>query len=479
MTRKRLLPTFALLAVLSLVVAACGQKSGVHLASGGGDADAGGAEIGEVTESGEVVIGYDAEGNVITAPADSAAAQQALGGGTTTKSGTRSGAATTTTAAGVAPTTKVWGKTITIGIHAPITGAAPLPSTFQSAVDFVKKYYNDKGGIHGRNLEIVIVDDQYQPAVATQRCSELVKQRGAFLLIGAAGTDQIQACARYAATAGVPYLSAGVTEKGLTTLKNYFAISMSYKAQVPYLVNYMKQTFGAKAQDPSKMFMVYSDTPNFGDAVAAWQAALPGGKTIKLSRVPSQSELNAAARQLCDAQAQIAFPLMAPKDWLFVIGGQPTTCNIQWAGIGVTMGVNEVAKNACRTSGAKFAGSTFFSPFPGKDKAPDMDPEFKAGTSGTTTWDDIWVALWGTTKGMVKLLDKVGPDLTRAKFVSTAENTSGLATGLGPVLTWTPSNHFGATEVHVLKATCTGSAAPGAGNTSEGSYITPTTFLKY
>ena len=35
MTRKRLLPTIALLAALSLVVAACGQKSGVHLATGG------------------------------------------------------------------------------------------------------------------------------------------------------------------------------------------------------------------------------------------------------------------------------------------------------------------------------------------------------------------------------------------------------------------------------------------------------------
>jgi branched-chain amino acid transport system substrate-binding protein len=480
MARKRLLPTMALLAALALVTAACGQKANVHVGAGGDAALAGdeGAvddvAIGETTESGEVVIGVDEEGNIITAPAGSEAAKAVAGGGSTKRTVTGGGAATTTTIKSTSgtPTGRVWGDTIVIGIHAPITGAAPLPSSFQAAADFVKNYYNTKGnlppGPNGkpRTIDIVIVDDQYQPAVATQRCSELVKQRNAFLLIGAAGTDQIQACARYAATVGVPYLSAGVTEKGLTKLKNYFAISMTYKTQVPYLVKYVKERFPAAAADESKMYMVYSDTPNFGDAVAAWKATLPNAKTIKLSRVPSQPELNAAAAKLCSEGAKMAFPLMAPKDWLFVVGGQG--CDLQWSGIGVTMGVNEVAKNACPTSGEKFNGSTFFSPFPGIDKAGELDPEYKTATAGKSAADDIWVALWGTTKGMVELLRRTGSDLTRAKFVSTMENTTNMATNLGPVLSWSPTDHFGAEEVHVLQANC-----------SKNAYDTPTTFLKY
>lgn len=480
MTRKRLLPFVALLIALSLVTAACGQKANVHVGAGGDAALAGDdsaadeVAIGEETPEGEVVIGVDAEGNIITAPKGSEAAKAATGGGSTKR--TVSGGATTTTApkGGTSPVTKVWGDTITIGIHAPITGAAPLPSTFQAAADFVKGYYNTKGnlppGPNGkpRTIDIIIVDDQYQPAVATQRCSELVKQRNAFLLIGAAGTDQIQACARYAATLGVPYLSAGVTEKGLTRLKNYFAISMTYKEQIPYLIKYVKERFPTKADDPTKMYMVYSDTPNFGDAVAAWKAALPGVKTIKLSRVPSQPELNAAAAKLCSEGALMAFPLMAPKDWLFVIGQQG--CKVQWSGIGVTMGVNEVAKNACRTSGDKYVGSTFFSPFPGKDKAKQMDSEFAAALGNRTDWDDIWVALWGTTKGMVELLRRTGSDLTRAKFVSTLESTTNLSLGLSPILSYSPTDHFGADQVHVLEATCTGTG---------GEYITAAQFLKY
>jgi branched-chain amino acid transport system substrate-binding protein len=485
--RTRLLPTLALLAALALITAACGQKANVHVASGGGanlagseEGVDGGLEVGETTATGEVVIGFDEEGNAITAPAGSSAAGGPTGrtGGAPTTRRTTTNSDTGTDdggdEGGSVPVGKVWGDTVVIGIHAPITGAAPLPSTFQAAANFVRDYYNTKGnlppGPNGkpRTIDIVIVDDQYQPAVATQRCSELVKQRNAFLLIGAAGTDQIQACARYAATVAVPYLSAGVTEKGLTKLKNYFAISMSYKTQVPYLVKYVQERFPAAASDPSKMYMVYSDTPNFGDAVAAWKAALPGGKTIKLSRVPSQPELNAAAARLCSEGAKMAFPLMAPKDWLFVIGQQG--CKIQWSGIGVTMGVNEVAKNACRTSGDKFVGSTFFSPFPGIDKAKEMDPDFAAALGGRTDWDDIWVALWGTTKGMVEMLRKVGPELTRGKFVASMESTTGLDTKLGPILSYSPTDHFGADQTHVLEAACAGTG---------GQYNTARTRLSY
>lgn len=467
MKRSRI-SRFAVIAALALVTAACGQKAGVHVGAGNGSSGGGDQpEIGTVTEDGKVVVGYDAQGNAILAPADSAAAQGAAGtaGGTTTR---RTTATTAAGGGGGGGTTQVWGKTITIGIHAPITGAAPLPSSFQAAANFVRDYFNAKGGVNGRSIEIKIVDDQYQPGIAQQRCGELVKRDNAFLLIGAAGTDQIQACARYAATAGVPYLSAGVTEKGLTTLKNYFAISMSYKEQGPYLAGFMKKQFPNLASDPTKVYMVYADTPNFVDAVDSFKAAMPGAKFKKVDRVPSQSQLNTVARELCTEGATLAYPLMAPKDWLVLLGQQP--CTIQWSGIGVTMGINEVAKNGCRTSGAKFNGSTFFSPFPGEDKAPEMDPEFRAGTQGKT-WDDIWVALWGTTKGIVQTLENVGPDLTRAKFVSTLENSKNLTTGLSPVLNYTPTDHFGADTTHVLRAACTGNQG--------GKYETLATFAKY
>lgn len=472
MKRTRLFSSIAIATALAMVTVACGQKAGVHVASGGS---------GGVDESGNP-IAYDAQGNPILLdeqgnPISGAAGAAGGAAGSTTRSRTGGGTATTVGGGGGGSgTTKVWGDTITVGIHAPITGAAPLPNTFAPAAAFVKNWVNQNVQLPGgRKIDIQIVDDQYQPASAASRCSELIKQKNAFLLVGAAGTDQIQACARVAAQAGVPYLSAGATENQLRGLKNYFAISMSYKEQGAYLAKYMKQTFPDRAADPASVYMVYSNTPNFLDAKEGFEAAFPGVKFITLPRTPSGSDLNTAARTLCTSSpaAKIAYPLMAPKDWLILIGQQ--TCDIQWSGVGVTMGVNEVAQNGCKTTARTFDGSVFFSPIPGEDKAPTMDPEFGRAVANEK-WDDIYIALWNLARTLAILLQKTGAELTRANFVNSTENAKNVSNGLGPTLNYTPTNHFGANEAHVLRAKCVGGKT---NSTSGGKYETPTTFLKY
>lgn len=477
MRRSRLIPTIALLSTLALLTAACGQKAGVHLASTGADgSDSQGSEAvdggGVVDAEGNPVEGggaVDAAGNPVAGGGSGGGSGGVAGGSTTRRGGTAGGpTATTVAGGGGTPTTRVWGKTVMLGIHAPITGAAPLPSTFQKAATEIKAYFNSKANLlpGGRTIDIHIVDDEYQPATATQRCQELVKQKNAFLLLGAAGTDQIQACARYAATAGVPYLSAGVTENGLTTLKNYFAVSMSYKAQGPYLANFMKQKFPSEASDPKAVYMVYADTPNFKDAVAGFTQAFPGVKLRKVGRTPSAGELGTAASEICrdggvsaDAKkAKLVYPLMAPKDWLILLGQLPTDCRPQWSGVGVTMGINEVAGTGCQeTTRSAFNGSTFFSPVPGVDIAASLDPEFRAATNNDPAkFDDIYVALWNAVKTVVDLLQRAGPDLTRAGFVKSTENATNIKTGIGPELNFSPTDHFGADQVHVLRADCSG-----------------------
>lgn len=453
----------AALLALSLVAAACGQKAGVHVATSGGSAanleggsagggsGGGGAGAGEAGSSGTGAGGTGA----------GTAADGASGSGTADDSGSLGGGGTT----GTASTGAVWGDTIVIGIHAPITGAAPLPSSFSAAAGLYADYVNSKGGINGRKLKIVVKDDTYQPARATQVCNDMVKKDKAFLLIGGGGTDQIQACARYAESAGVPYLSAGVTENGLRSLRGYFAVSMSYKQQGAYLAGFIKKTFPDKAGNAA---MVYSDTPNFKDAVEGFSSAYGSGvKLVKLPRTPSGTDLANAARDLCTAEVKVAYPLMAPKDWMALVGSQ--SCTIQWSGVGLTMGLNEVAQTGCRSFGSKINGATFFSPFPGIDKAPALDPDFANAVKGKS-WDDIYAALWSVAKTTGELIKRTGPKLSRAAFVATAQNAQNVATGLNPPLSYSPGNHFGADTVHVLKLACAGSG---------GSYKSFATFARY
>ena len=471
---RRLLAVLAL--SMALIAAACGQKEGVHVSATGGGlgGDSAGFEAGD-GEGFETGTEGEPAGDGDPATADGstggssgattgggAGGSTGSGGGATGGGSSGGGGATggSTQAAGG----RAWGDTIVIGVHAPITGAAPLPASFAAAATVYGDWINAKGGIHGRKIRVEVANDEYQPATAVQRCRELVQQKNAFLLVGGGGTDQIQACARFAESAGVPYLSAGVTEIGLRGLQGYFAVSMSYKQQGPYLANYIKKNFADRADNPA---MVYSDTPNFKDAVDGFKAAMPNAREYKLSRVPSSTELANTARELCTDGVEVAYPLMAPKDWLTLVGSQP--CNIQWAGVGLTMGLNAVASTGCRSSGDKVNGSVFFSPFPGVDRAPAMDPDFAEAVRGKN-WDDIYVALFAVNKAIGELLNRAGPQLTRAGFAQSSAQAKNVATGLNPVLSYSPNDHFGADTVHVLQLECSGSS---------GQYKTVATFAKY
>ena len=78
---------------------------------------------------------------------------------------------------------------IRIGIHAPLTGAAPFPqNAFDKGKDVYWKHIAETGGIFGRNVEVVFRDDQFNPSRAVQVCRELVEQEKVFALFGAAGS---------------------------------------------------------------------------------------------------------------------------------------------------------------------------------------------------------------------------------------------------------------------------------------------------
>lgn len=472
--RRRPLCSVAFVALLALVASGCGQKAGVHqvgaAAPPGGGLGAPGAAVDPVTgqsvdgalEPGAAPAPSDGAappaGGAPPAPADGAAAAPPAAGGT---------GAPAPAAGPAAPSGPVWGDEIVIGVHAPITGAAPLPASFAEAAKVYAAFVNGKGGINGRKLRVIVVDDEFTPSVAQSRCTELIDRDKAFLLIGGGGADQIQTCARVAAQKGVPYLSAGVTEVGLRQLKNYFALSMSYVQQGPYLANYIKRTFPDRA---GKAAMVFSNTPNIQDGRASFIRAYGAAKEYPLARAPSTSELADAARRMCSDGIRVAFPLMTPTAWLQLANNTKAIpgCDIQWAGVGLTMGLNTVANTGCKAN-QSVNGAVFFSPFPGTDRATQLDPEF-AGAPGAKPADDIHVALWSVTKATGELLRRAGPQLTRAGFVQTAEQTRDLATGMNPVLNYSPDDHFGARQVHVLKAECSG------GN---GVYKTVATFATF
>jgi branched-chain amino acid transport system substrate-binding protein len=433
------------LGTVFVLLAACGQKPGVGVQSVESLSVGAGATAGDGSTASDATGGVDTG----TTTAGGGTAGPTAAGGPTAGGG---GAPTATEAAG--DRTGISDSTITVGVHAPISGAAPLPQTsFERGAQVYWDFLKTKGGVHGRTVKVIIRDDEFNPATAKRVCQQMVEQDKVFMLVGAGGADQITTCAQYANSVGVPYLSAGVNENGLRNLRGYFAFSMSYAAQSPMLVQWAKQRLGG-----GKFAIAVEDTPSFADAHASiLQAMKDNGLEVVYDKpVPKstqQTQALAIANQLKTSGAKIVYILAAPTAFLNIAAAATGQAyNPQYIGPGITSGLNLEASIGCPAIGE----ARFLSPFPQLDVIDKLDPDFRPAYRKYAGGDpdDIALALWGLSKALGQMFTAAGKDMTRQSFVQTLESGKRFQTGIYPPVQFSPSNHFGGTQSHLLKADC-------------------------
>ena len=343
---------------------------------------------------------------------------------------------------------------IRIGVHAPITGAAPFPqSAFDKGKDVYWKYLAEKGGLFGRNVEIVFRDDQFNPSRAVQVCREMVEQEHVFILMGAAGSEQITACARYADGMGVPYLSAGVNEDGLTGLSSYFATSQSYVQQTPVLVSYIVNKL-----HKTKIAIVLNNTPALNETQQsvtrlAQAAGLDIVRNSRIGKNASDSELLSEANALRTSGAEVVYLLTSPVNFIkLATNAQAQAYSPVYLGPGITNGLNIVAEAGCPAIGA----AKFLSPFPQLDVIDKLDPDYQKSYEKYNggRGDDIGLAEWGLSKVIGAMLQAAGKDLTRQSFVNALESGRDFTTNVYPVVSYSGNIRFGAKSSHLLEADC-------------------------
>lgn len=451
----------ALVLVAALLAAACGQKPGaadqiVPGSSARLELPAGTAidEFGRLvdTETGEVLAtaeelarsGFGAGGSEPASGADLGSVDEGSSSG--------SGAGQQDPLSGDA--TGVTGDTIKIGLHAPITGAAPVPApSFEKGTYLYWEHLARTGGsVAGRQVEAVFRNDNFNPSQAVSACREMVEKEEVFLLVGIAGTDQIQACARYAASVGVPYISAGATEIGLDGLRNYFAISMTYAQQGPLLVDMMVDRLGARGE---RNGMVRFATPLLEDAHDAWTSAMsereaPVDYDRSVSKTAGQSEAATLATELNQQGIENVYVLTSPTFFLQLANAAANQgYRPQWVGVGLTMALDTVANIGCRNSDS-IDDARFLNFFPAFADVDRFDPEFREAGGD----DDIQLGLWGIAKVLHRMLEAPGRDLTRERFILENESLTKGATGVLPPVRFTAADHLGGRSMHLNRADC-------------------------
>lgn len=466
------------LSVAVLVAAACGQKSGVSdqpvppqpvtfALPPGATID---PDTGDIIDAeGNVIGNAGSLGSSISNPSEDlsqsadAPTQQ---GDSDSSSGLAKGEArsqTPTEAPDVGDTTGITGDSIFIGAHAPLTGAAPIPSdSAQKGIDLYWKWLDEnRKSINGRSVETVLRNDNYNPSQAVAVCKEMVERDGVFILYGFAGTDQIQACARYAASVGVPYVSLGVTEAGLVELPNYFAVTLTYAEQGPLLADLLVSDLGAKGETNG---MLRFETPNFQDAHDSFIAAMrEHGASVAYDRAVSKgagsSEAQVVVQEMKSRGVENVYVNTSPVWFLQVLQAARTQdYEPQWVGVGLTKSLDTVASVGCRNG--TLSGAKFFAPFPAWTDINRYDPDFKTAVKAIYPeegeGDDIMLIPWGLAKVLERLLDASGRNLTRERFVYFTERGRNIQTGVYPPVSFSPDDHRGGTQVHLNEAHCSG-----------------------
>lgn len=352
---------------------------------------------------------------------------------------------------------------IKIGIHAPSTGAAPLPNeSLQRAADIYWRWRKAKDRpINGRHVEVVLKNDNYNPSQAVAVCKEMVQKDKVFLLSGLlnpSGHDQTQACARYAESVGVPYVGLGQMRLGVDELDRYFAATATYKRQGHLLADYIVSRLKARHEVNG---VIWRDSPNLRDPHDSFTRTMERkGSEVEYDRntncCPGQQDAQVIVQEMKAMGVKNAFVLITPVFFLQLLkAADNQDYHPQWVGISSLPPHETIVQSGCTDREAQ--GTRLLTPLPAFADRAEFSRGFDRAMKrfyGNDQGDDVVWNGWATSKFLAKLFSRSERALDRKRFVRRTERSHAVRTGILPRAEFTPRNHFGGKGIHVVKADC-------------------------
>lgn len=143
-----------------------------------------------------------------------------------------------------------------IGQSAPLSGAmAPTMTGVLAGQQMAFDEANRRGGIAGRPVRLVILDDAFEPARTLENARSLVEEQGVVALFGTVGTSQTAAVLPYVAERRVPLISAYSGSPALRVQPNpYF-----FTTQASYADELVKMVRNLRTVQASRIAVVYQN----------------------------------------------------------------------------------------------------------------------------------------------------------------------------------------------------------------------------
>jgi branched-chain amino acid transport system substrate-binding protein len=339
--------------------------------------------------------------------------------------------------------------TIKLGTYQPISGPLAPYAVLGRAMEAYFKMVNDRGGIHGRKIDLLIRDDGYNPANTRVVVKELVERDKVFAFVGGLGTPTGLAVMGYLNDRKIPHISPASGYSGWAhPPKRYlFPQSTNYAVESRLLTKYAAEQLKAK-----KIAVFYQNDP-FGkeglDGVTdmAKRKSLTLIATVSYERTDTDYTSHAIKLLRSEADAVLLWSSSKPTAALLKeaakIGYRP-----RWVSSLVNLDPVMFKLAGETWDGTIVASSyTLYS-------SPDAEPyrEFMKKYLPNEPIGGFSVGGYAMAEIMAEALRRAGRDLTREKLVKALESFKNWNGVMASNITWTPKRRQGQNSIFFTRA---------------------------
>ena len=350
---------------------------------------------------------------------------------------------------------------VLFGQSAALSGpAATLGQGMRAGIRAAFSEVNRRGGIHGRQLELISLDDGYEPEAALQNTRRLLREQNVFALIGPVGTPTSRAVGPVATEAGAPYIGPFTGAEFLRDPEQAptaVNVRASYFQETDEMVERLTRDLGL-----SRIAVLHQDD-SYGNAGLAGVARALAARNLQMAGQASYRR-NTTAVKVAVLQLRRARP-----EAVIMIGAySPVGAFVRWARrIGFTpvmMTISFVGSEALAAElGEAGAGVliTQVVPFPGDSSLGVVARYREALRRHDRSALPSFVSLEGYIAGRltVEVLERTAPPLTRAGFLETLAAVRNLDLG-GFSLDYGPGDTQGSDRVFLTRIESDGGLRP-------------------
>jgi branched-chain amino acid transport system substrate-binding protein len=360
-----------------------------------------------------------------------------------------------------APTIRgVTASEIRFGISAPFTGPAKeLGQNMKMGIEAAFNTANANGGVYGRQLHLIALDDGYEPARTATSMKQLYEKDQVFALVGNVGTPTAVVALPYALERKMLFFGA-FTGAGL--LRNdppdryVFNYRASYAEETAAVVNYLVKV----RQLLPEQIAVFAQQDAYGDAgfagVEKAIRALRGGNELAILRLNYQRntlDVDEAAAQLqLRRRIPIKAVIMVPTYRAaakFIEKTRDLYPDMIYTSVSF-VGSTALADELMLLGQKYAAGIIVTQVVPAVDGHSSLALDYKSALAkyfpGVTP-DYVSLEGYVDASVLIAALQRNGPQLDTERLVATLESLRDLDIGLGTPVTFSRSEHQGVHKV--------------------------------